>query len=250
VKRDLAQILPGVLVTVILNAIDVDHFCPASADGQMLDQLAGLPAAQPGTLRVGLVATYARWKGHEVFLQAAARVCSEAGSFPVRFYIVGGPIYLTSAQFSNDELRQMTRDLGLEGRVGFVPFQSDTLQTYRCLDIVVHASTKPEPFGLTIVEAMACGRAVIVAKAGGAAELFQSDEDAVGVPPGNVAALAAAIAGLLHDSEKRTRLGQAARRSAVARFDRSRLGPEVLNFYKSVLGSGGQCAERDALVRT
>jgi len=79
----------------------------------------------------------------------------------------------------------------IENRVGFVPFQDNPADVYRALDIVVHASTKPEPFGRTIVEAMACGKPVIAAQTGGAAELFTHDHDAVGVPPGDPAALAA-----------------------------------------------------------
>jgi glycosyltransferase involved in cell wall biosynthesis len=236
VARDLATVLPGMRVGVILHAIDVDHFRPAPADDGLLDRLAKLPAAPAGTIRVGLVATYARWKGHEVFLEAGARLRAEAASLPVRFYVIGGPIYLTSAQYTLDELRRRAKGLGLGGHVGFVPFQADPANVYRSLDVMVHASTQPEPFGLTIVEAMACGRAVIVARAGGAAELFDSDIDAIGVPPGNVSRLAAAIKILASNTELRDRLGAAARRTAVRRFDRTRLGPEALAFYRAVLG--------------
>ena len=65
--------------------------------------------------------------------------------------------------------------------VGFVPFVEDPVPVYRALDVVLHASTQPEPFGLTVVEAMACGRAVVVSAAGGAAELFTDGVDALGV---------------------------------------------------------------------
>ncbi len=56
----------------------------------------------------------------------------------------------------------------------------------RALDIVVHASTRPEPFGLVIAEAMACGRAVITSAAGGAAEIVESEVDALTHTPGDV----------------------------------------------------------------
>ena len=49
----------------------------------------------------------------------------------------------------------------------------------RALDVVVHASTQPEPFGLVIAEAMACGRAVVVSSGGGAAEIVTPGEDAL-----------------------------------------------------------------------
>src|SRR5262249_13494143 len=119
-----------------------------------------------------------------------------------------------------------------EGRVGLVGFQDDPAPIYRSLDVVVHASTRPEPFGLTIAEAMACGRAVVVAQAGGAARLFEQDPDAVGGPPGDAAALAQALEGLIADSPRRARLGENARRTAVARFSRARLGHQLLAVYE------------------
>src|SRR5205085_8086358 len=143
----------------------------------------GLPRAVPGTLRVGLVATYARWKGQEVFLDAAGRLAAGRPELPVRFYVVGGPVYQTrGSQFSEGELRRLAAQRGLADRVGFVGFREDTAPVYRALDVVVHASTRPEPFGLTVVEAMACGRPVIVSRAGGAAELFTPGYDGGGGP--------------------------------------------------------------------
>ena len=64
------------------------------------------------------------------------------------------------------------------GRVGFTGFLPPA-PAMRALDVVVHASTRPEPFGLVIAEAMACGRAVITSASGGAAELVDAGEDAL-----------------------------------------------------------------------
>ena len=146
-------------------------------------------------IRVGLVATYANWKGQDVFLDALARLPSSGPL--VRGYVIGGPIYATAAsQFTLDELQQRAAANGLDGRVGFIPFQTDTADVYRMLDVVVHASVRPEPFGLTNVEAMSCGKPVIVSAAGGAVELFTPDVDGLGHAPGDTAGLAAAIARL------------------------------------------------------
>jgi glycosyltransferase involved in cell wall biosynthesis len=236
VAEDAARTLPGLPVEVIPNAIDLDRFRPGPGAGEDLDRLAGLPAAGPGTVRVGLVATYARWKGHRAFLEAAARVPAGPPGPPVRFYVVGGPIYHTAAQESEGELREYARGLGIADRVGFVGFREDTPAVYQALDVVVHASTLPEPFGLTVAEAMACGRAVVVSQAGGAAELFTPGHDALGVPPGDTAALADAIRRLAADEELRRQLGVNARITAERQFDRQRLGPQVLAFYDRVLG--------------
>ena len=165
----------------------------------------GAAAAPPGTVRVGLVATFARWKGHDVFLEAAARVDP---ALPCRFYVVGGPIYQSvGSQWSLEELRGRAEALGLDGRLGFAGHQADPASAFRALDVVVHASTRPEPFGRVIVEAMACGRAVVATPHGGAAELFEPGVSALGCPPGDPDALAAAIARLVADPGLRRRLG-------------------------------------------
>jgi glycosyltransferase involved in cell wall biosynthesis len=233
VAEDARGVLGPVPVAVVANGVDTERFAPGPGDGSRLDRLAGLPAAGPEVVRVGLVATYARWKGQEVFLRAAERVGALVPARAVRFYVVGGPIYHTrGSQWSEDELRRHATRLLAAGQLGFAGFQEDTAAVYRALDIVVHASTQPEPFGLTIAEAMACGRAVIAARAGGAAELFTPDHDAVGVPPGDAEALARAIAELAADPDRRWRLGEQARATAVERFRRERLGPEVLAAYR------------------
>jgi len=103
---------------------------------------------------------------------------------------------------------------------------------YRSLDVVVHASTQPEPFGRTIVEAMACERAVVVSRAGGAAELFREGETALGYTPASAKALAEAMARVI-DPGLRSRLGQSARAHVVANFSRSRLASELALVYSN-----------------
>jgi glycosyltransferase involved in cell wall biosynthesis len=230
VAEDVRLHLGALPVRVIYNAIDTDVFAPTGPHAQ-LDELAGLPPAPPHTTRVGLVATYARWKGHDAFLAAAKKVL-EKRARPVRFYVIGGPVYRTAgSQYDACELQGMASSLGIASEVGFVPFQQRPENIYRALDIVVHASTRPEPFGRTIVEAMSCGRAVVVAGTGGALELFADGVDAVGVPPASAERLASAIGGLIGDPVRRARLGEAARKSAVTRFARGRLAAEIVAAY-------------------
>jgi glycosyltransferase involved in cell wall biosynthesis len=88
-----------------------------------------------------------------------------------------------------------------------------------------------------IAEAMACGRAVIVSRAGGAAELVSHDVDALTHTPGNVGDLATRIAALAADGLLRARLGAAARARAEHQFDHSRLAREIVPVYESAVGS-------------
>ena len=230
VERDAKAVFPGLAISLVRNAVDTDHFSPADADGGELDRLAGLEPAGPEVVRVGLVATYAHWKGQDVFLDALARLT--AGGPPVRGYVIGGPIYMTAgSQFTRDELQRRATANGLAGRVGFIPFQSDPVHVYRMLHAAVHASVLPEPFGLTIVEAMACGKPVVVSAAGGASELFTPEHDGLGHAPGDATELAGAIARLVASPTLRDRLGANARRTALERFSLERFGQEMAAIF-------------------
>ncbi len=240
VGADAREVLGPVSVHVVYNGVNVERFAPGPGEGGRLDRLAGLDEAHEGTVRIGLVATYARWKGHEVFLQAAEELLRASPGLPVRFYLVGAPLYRTpDSQFSVEELRGLVERLGLSGRVGLVPFQQEPSAVYRALDVFVHASTRREPFGLTIAEAMACGRPAIISRASGAAEQLTDGVDALTLPSGDAQALAEALRRLTEDAGLRERLGQAARRTAVERFSRERYAREVLEVYRGLVRQEG-----------
>ncbi len=99
VRRDAEAVLPGLAISMVLIAIETDHFAPADRDGAELDRLAGLELAGPGVVRVGLVATYANWKGQDVFLDALARLSA-----------TGSPVRGTDQEFSssNEHLESNT----------------------------------------------------------------------------------------------------------------------------------------------
>jgi glycosyltransferase involved in cell wall biosynthesis len=84
--------------------------------------------------------------------------------------------------------------------------------------------------GYKLIQYMACARPVIVARAGGAAELFKEGDHAFGFEPGNVAKLAEVMMHAL-DPDVRARLGRSARQHAVVSFGRQRLAGELLQVY-------------------
>jgi glycosyltransferase involved in cell wall biosynthesis len=219
VAQDAKRLLSHLPIQVIYNAVSV---------GSIRDR-----STQDQYVRIGLVATFARWKGHDVFLKAASQVVTQFPSLPVQFLIVGAPIYQTQgSQFSLLELQAEVNRLKLDRTVRFLGFQPEMADIYQSLDIVVHASTQPEPFGLVIAEAMMFGKAVIVSNAGGAAELVTPNEDAISLPPGDVNALAQALIHLIQHPQKRQQLGQNARQTAIARFNSDRIGAALLQVYR------------------
>lgn len=233
VAEDLDRTLPGLRIATIYNAVDLQRFSPAGACLD-LDAMAGLTPPEPDAFRVGLIATFARWKGHKIFLDALSRL---SGRPRVRGYVIGGAIYQTDgSQWSQAELREEARRLGISDKVGFTGFLEDTSAAIRSLDIVVHASTQPEPFGMVIVEGMACGKPVIASQAGGAAELIADGENALAHPPGDAGALANRIERLASDAELRSRLGAAGRLEAERKYQGRRLAEQLLAVYAAVQG--------------
>lgn len=218
-------------VRVIHNAVDLERFSPCGATTD-LDARASLPAAPDGTIRVGLVATFSRWKGHETFLRALSTL---PPSDRVRGYVIGGALYDTDgSQHTLGELESLASGLGLAGRVGFTGFIEAPETALRALDVVVHASTEPEAFGLVIAEAMACGRAVVTSATGGSSELVRDGEDAVTHRPADFRDLASRLSLLASDAPLRRRLGAAARASAARQFDARRLATQFAALYEDV----------------
>ena len=236
VALDLQNYLRTSKISSVYNAVDLERFTP---DGKALnlDRISGLGVCTPGTVRIGLVATFARWKGHLTFLRALAKVSEQIA---VRGYIIGGPIYKTAgSQFSQAELEEEVERLGLTGQIGFTGFVEDTAQAFRSLDFTVHASTTPEPFGMAIIEAMACGRAVIISRLGGAQELYTEGTTGLGHIPGNEEDLAAKMTELAKNPGLRARLSKSALEHVRLQFQPCEMARRVYQLYQSALDKNG-----------
>jgi glycosyltransferase involved in cell wall biosynthesis len=233
VAGDVQTFLRSKNVSTVYNAIDLTRFHPEGSKAD-LDTICGLEPPPRETLRVGLVATFAKWKGHRVFLRALARLDN---SDRVRGYVIGGPIYRTaSSQFSLNELQTEASKLGLTGRVGFAGFLEDIPSAIRALDVVVHASTQPEPFGMTIVEAMACERPVVISSLGGACELFVDGVSGLGHAAGDEQQLACAIDRLASDPTLRQRIARSAREHVSRHFPLAEMARRVWDVYSTAVG--------------
>lgn len=214
-------------IDVAWNGVDLERFRPDLARRRRL-------GGSTDVVHVGLVATYARWKGHDVFL-AAARKALDALGDGVHFVVVGGPVYTTAgSQWCVEELSARVVAERLEDHVTFVPFQRDPVHAFQALDVVVHASTRREPFGRVIVEGMACGAAVVATRGGGVDEIVRPDVDGLLVPPGDARTLADAIVRLVRDEGLRTRLADAGRARA-SEFSLARFDDEVVACWERAL---------------
>lgn len=199
------------------------------------------PADEP--LRVGIVGRLAYWKGQHVFLESFARAFPDG---PEAAVVVGAALFDEGDY--EIELQKLVSRLGVEGRVEFTGFVDDVAPELARLDIVVHASLSPEPFGLVVVEAMAMGLPVVVANAGGPAETIRDGVDGLLYPPGDVCALAGTLRRLAEDAGLRQRLGEAARERARD-FTPEVVAKDVMRVYRDLLGEQMSELRPDAVTR-
>jgi glycosyltransferase involved in cell wall biosynthesis len=173
-----------------------------------------------------------RWKGAHVFLRAAAIVRQSIPS--ARFIVVGGSLMGLEPEHASD-LRALARTLGLESAVRFVGYQPDVWPFLAEADVVVHSSIAPEPFGLVILEAMLAGRAVIASADGGPLEIVEPEVTGLLVPPGDAAALGAALVRLLGDPAAAARMGDDGRRRAERHFSAAVMTTRIEALYGELL---------------
>lgn len=187
--------------------------------------------------RIGLVATYAKWKGHDLFFEAIAKLKKQKKTKGLKFYVIGGPIYRSAgSQWSEAELTAQIAALEVDELVKLVPFTESQDELYAGLDIVVNASTAPEPFGRTVVEAMARGKAVIVPRHGGITEIARHEMEGLHFAPEDAFDLAAAIERLAAEAPFRKRLGAAARERVAQAFSTPALLPRWRDLYRQAVG--------------
>ena len=106
---------------------------------------------------------------------------------------------------------------------------------YNGLDIVVSASTSPEPLGTVVIESMAMGRPLIGPNHGGAAEMMEHERTGLLFEPGNSESLATMIERFYLDKQWRYKMAQNARQHALETFDIERHTREVCDVYELVL---------------
>jgi glycosyltransferase involved in cell wall biosynthesis len=227
-RRNLLKLgVPPDRVTTLYPPVDLERFDPTADASRQRTEL-GLGDRD---LCFGIFGSLLKWKGHDVFLKAARLVVEAVPE--ARAVIIGeAPDGSTGYR---EELLGLARDLGIAQRTVFTGFRRDVPEMLQVLDVVVHASVSPEPFGRVIAEGMAMGRPVVAAGAGGPLEIIEHGRTGLLVRPDDPEALASAIVTLLSDRVLARRLGESARVAAEARFSPEAHARSVEGIYERTL---------------
>ena len=220
--------IPSSRISVMYPPVDFDTLRISPAP-MVTRETFGVDSASPS---FGILGMLLPWKGHGVFLKAAQRVFERIPD--ARAFIIGAAPHRTKEY--EDELLALAKELGIADRVVFTGFRNDVPDMLRLLDVVVHASVNPEPFGRVIAEAMAMKRPVIASSAGGPTEILEDGRTGFLVAPGDDEALAERIVALLLDPALAKRIAEAGYEDARKRFSADVHSQRMQQIYEMVLG--------------
>lgn len=206
-------------VEMVFTGVDLEKFSPGlSEEDRILRRNFGLD----NVLTAGMIGRISPEKGHRVFLEAIASLNEP----DVKFILVGR---------------------GKKGDKSILPFLNDKRiiridyldsdRALKLIDIFVQPSLQ-EGLGISLLEAMACGKAVVASRVGGIPSVIDDGRDGLLVNPGDAESLASAITRLVENKGLRKSLGEAARRKVEEKFDVRKMAERIEKVYEKLLKNG------------
>ncbi|SFN42825.1 glycosyltransferase family 4 protein [Marinobacter pelagius] len=189
--------VPKEKLTVIQRGVNVEAFHNRALSQQWLDHFLSRYPQLAGKKIIMMPGRISRWKGQLDFLAMMNQLIRLR---PDCHGIIAGGAEPGKERFLEELERERSR-LSLTDKVTFLGQRNDMNSLYLFADVVCHMSTKPEPFGRTVTEALASGTPVVAYNRGGAAETLQACFREGLVPPDNTGAFAATVQRILEAPE-------------------------------------------------
>jgi mannosyltransferase len=212
--------------TVIPHGVDTKLYKPP------VDRAAAFAeAGLPGRYAIGCFGRVRAQKGSDVFVDAMCRLLPRYPDFTA---VMVGAIVAEHVAFAND-LRQRIEVAGLQSRIvitGELPVE-EVQRWYQRLTIYAFTS-RNEGFGLTLIEAMSVGAALVASRAGAAELVVEDGVTGVLTPPGDVDALVAALEPLMRDPASAIAMGIRAQSRVLAKFSLEAEAAGIAKVYRSL----------------
>jgi mannosyltransferase len=214
---------------VVMHGVDTDIYAPP-ADRAAAFAESGLP----GRYAIGCFGRIRAQKGSDVFVEAMLRLLPRYPDFAA---VMVGAITPDQLMFAN-ELRKRIEAAGLASRVVITGELSieEVQRWYKRLTIYAFTS-RNEGFGLTLIEAMAVGAALVASRAGAAELVVEDGVTGVLTPPGDADALVTALEPLMRDVASAAALGARGRARVVDQFSLEAEAGRIAEVYRSLLRS-------------
>ena len=200
----------GLRLITILNGLDPQQL-QVSRSREEVRRSLGVDAGIP---MIGMIGNIRLWKGQEILIRA---VTTLRDRWPNLQCLLLGSVSPCSQSYV-DKLETLVSELGLKKCIMTMGYRRDVADYLNALDIVVHASTEPEPFGRVLLEAMALSKPLVASRAGAIPEIVEEGVTGLTFQPGDSEDLARCIAQLLRDPVAATMMGDNGRRRLIDRF--------------------------------
>jgi mannosyltransferase len=213
--------------TVIPHGVDTDRYAPP------IDRAAAFAETTlPGRYAIGCFGRVREQKGSDVFVEAMCRLLPRYPDFTA---VMVGAITSEHAGFAND-LKKRIEIAGLRSRIvisGELPIEA-VQRWYQRLTIYAFTS-RNEGFGLTLIEAMSVGAALVASRAGAAELVVEDGVTGVLTPPGDVEALVAALEPLMRDPASAAAMGERGRARVLEKFSLGAEANRIAEVYRGLV---------------
>ena len=214
---------PGRVVRVA-SAVDTERYRPESTARARLEETFGIP---PESRIVGVAAQLIPRKGHALLLDCLPDVVARHPE--IRVLLFGrGPLERT--------LRRQIAERSFGSRVQLTGFRDDLAKFLAGLDLLVHPALR-EGLGVSVLEAMSAGVAVVTSDAGGIPDIVEHERSGLLFAASDSRELSAALLRMLDDEALRLRLARAGRERVKSRFSVRRMSRRYLEVYNRVLSA-------------
>jgi glycosyltransferase involved in cell wall biosynthesis len=226
----------SVLPRVVHNPVNIESFRPGVMSAHEARARLGL---EPETVVLAVVAQITPWKGQDDAIRIAARL--KRGGRDIRLLLIGSPKFVSKAtRYDNlafaRGLEELIESLDLGDQVLFLGEREDIPELMRAVDVVLVPSWE-EPFGMSVIEAMAMELPVVATAVGGVAEVITHRENGLLLPPRQPETWAGEVERLIGRPELRLEMGRRARERVAHELNVRAYTERIMAAYSDVLSS-------------
>ena len=181
---------------------------------------------------IGVIGNIKRWKGQETAVHAMPRILKE---FPTTVCLLVGDIAPSDMEYGR-LIHQQIEHLGLKDNVIVTGYTNDVASHISALEVVIHTSIDPEPFGRVLIEAMSMRKPLIGARAGGVREIISEGKTGLTFTPGDAADLAEKAMWTLRERDAADSMGRRGYERLMRKFHIAENAARTQQLYTTLLG--------------
>jgi len=223
-------------VSVIPNSVDTKVFDPELVSR---DPVKKLLTAVPATAhRVALAAMITEWKGHQLLVEAISILKRRGINASKLACLMIGGVYEKRERDAAylDRIKALAETLGVSDQIFWLGKQTAMASLFAASDVLLNCSIEPEPFGITIIEAMAMKRIVLVPDVGGPAEIVTDGVNGFLFKSNDASSLADRLEWILGHLDKLDNVREAARQSSVSKYQNGQMQQRYLEVFRQMIG--------------